>query len=63
MEKEYKKIYRYLEVEFSKHHHSSQNKIEDLEGEIKGLQACILDLEAQIVDPKAINNKWKMGID
>ena len=63
MEKEYKKMYRYLEVEFYKRHRSSQNKIEDLEGEIKGLQACILDLEAQIVDLKTINNKWKMGID
>lgn len=68
MEQDYDNLYRLLMVEykdFVEHHNSSQNMKEDLEGNVKGLQVCILDLEAQIMDLKAMNpkEKWKLVKD
>jgi predicted RNase H-like nuclease (RuvC/YqgF family) len=49
--------------EFDECHRSIQQKIEGLEGKIRGLHTCILDLEAQIEDFKALDNEetWKLA--
>jgi hypothetical protein len=59
-------LYNYLHAKykgFEKHYYTSQHKIDGMEGKIRGLHFCILELEAQIGDLKALDDegKWKLA--